>query len=119
MVVISPGQRTEWTGATDRPSAGSPGHVTIEVLAPETGDNPVVERLPFENVTHDHGDDLLGDAVGGKDQRHPVCLRHLIHHPRELVVGQIPQGAGFEVAHESETTTPVSLLRSRDGGQAS
>jgi hypothetical protein len=46
-------------------------------------------------------------------------LRHLVHHPRELVVDQIPQGAAPEVTDESGTTTLVSLLRPRDDGQGS
>jgi hypothetical protein len=47
MVVISPEQRTEWTRLTDRLSAEYAGYdVTIEVLAPEVGDNQMVEPLP-------------------------------------------------------------------------
>jgi hypothetical protein len=120
MVTISPEQRTEWTKLTDRLSAGYAGYdVTIEVLDPEIGDNPMVERLPFDNITYDHKDDVLVVAVGGKDQRYPVVLRHLIHHLRELVVDQNPQGAALKVTDESGTTTLVSLLRPRDGGQGS
>ena len=115
MVAISPEQRTEWTKLTDRLSAEYAGYdVTIEV-----GDNQLVERLPFDHVTYDHKDDVLVVAVGGKDQRYPVVLRHLIHHPRELVVDQNPQGAALKVTDESGTTTLVSLVRPRDGGQGS
>ena len=118
MVVISPEQRTEWTSLTDRLSAEYAGYdVTIEVLAPDLGDNPMVERLPFDNVTYDHKDDVLVVAVGGRDQRYPVVLRHLIDHPRELVVDQNPRGAALKVTDEAGTTTLVSLLRPRDGGQ--
>jgi hypothetical protein len=58
------------------------------VLDPDVGDNQLVERLPFDHVTYDHKDDVLVVAVGGKDQRYPVVLRHLVHHPRELLVDQ-------------------------------
>jgi hypothetical protein len=120
MVAISSEQRTEWTRLTDRLSAEYPGYdVTIEVLGPDVGDNQMVERLPFDHVTYDHKDDVLVVAVGGKDQRYPVVLRHLIHHPRELVVDQNPQGAALKVTDESGTTTLVSLVRPRDGGQGS
>ena len=120
MAVISSEQRTEWTGLTDRLRAEYAGYdVTIEVLSPEIGDNPMVERLPFDNVTYDHKDDVLVVTVGGKDQRYPVVLRHLIYHPRELVVDHNPQGATLKVTDESRTTTLVSLLRPRDGGQGS
>jgi hypothetical protein len=120
MVVVSPEQRTEWTRLTDRLSAEYAGYdVTIEVLAPDIGDNPMVERLPFDHVTYDHKDDVLVVAVGGKDQRYPVVLRHLIQHPQELVVDENPQGVALKVTDESGTTTLVSLLRPRDGAQGS
>ena len=120
MIVISPEQRTEWTRLTDRLSAEYAGYdVTIEVLGPDVGDNQMVERLPFDHVTYDHEDDVLVVAVGGKDQRYPVVLRHLIQHPRELVVDQNPQGAALKVTDESGTATLVSLVRPRDGAQGS
>ena len=120
MVAISSEQRTEWTRLTDRLSAEYPGYdVTIEVLGPDVGDNQMVERLPFDHVTYDHKDDVLVVAVGGKAQRYPVVLRHLIHHPREMVVDQNPQGAALKVTDESGTTTLVSLVRPRNGGQGS
>ena len=119
MVVISPEQRTEWTRLTDRLSAEYAGYdVMIEVLDREVGDNPMVERLPFDNVTYDHKDDVLVAAVGGRDQRYQVVLRHLIHDPRELVVDQNAQGVALEVTDESGTTLGT-LLRPRDGGQVS
>ncbi len=118
MVVVSPEQRTEWTRLSDRLSAEYAGcDVTIEVLAPDIGDNQLVERLPFDSVTYDHKDDVLVVAVGGKDQRYPVVLRHLIHAPRELVVDQDPQGAALKVIDEAGTTTLVSLRRPSDDGQ--
>ena len=120
MTATTPEQRREWSQLTDRLSADHEGHdVTIEVLDPEGGDNPMVERLPFDNVTYDHKDDVLVVVVGGKDQRYPVVLRHLIHHPVELVVDQNAQGAALKATDESGTTTLVSLLRPRDSGQGS
>ena len=58
------------TRLTDRLSTEYPGNeVTVEELALGVGDNPMVERLPFDNVTYDHKDDVLVVAVGGKHQR--------------------------------------------------
>jgi hypothetical protein len=122
MAVISPEQRTEWTKLTDRLTAEYAGYdVTIEVLDPETGDNPMVERLPFDNVTYDYKDDVAVVAVGGKSQRYPVALRHLIYHPQEFVVDLIPEGAALKITDSTGTTTLVSLLRrpDGDGGQGS
>ena len=116
MAVISPAQRTEWTSLTDRLTAEYQGYdVTIEVLDPESGANSLVERLPFDTVTYDHKDDVVVISVGGNSQRYPVALRHVIHHPQELVVDLIPEGAGLKITDSTGTTTLVSLLRRPDG----
>jgi hypothetical protein len=122
MAVISPEQRTEWGKLTERLTAEYQGYdVTIEVLDPETGDNPLVERLPFDNITYDHKDDVVVVAVGGNSPRYPVALRHIINHPQEFVVDLIPEGAALKVTDDTGTTTMVSLLRRPDGdsGQGS
>jgi hypothetical protein len=120
MAVISPEQRTEWTRLTDRLSAEYAGYdVTIEVLDPEGGDNPMIERLPFDNITYDHKDDVVVVAVGGKGLAYPVALRHLIYHPQEFVADLIPAGAAVKVTDSTGTTTLVSLLRAQDGDSGS
>jgi hypothetical protein len=116
MAVISPEQRTEWTKLTDRLTAEYQGYdVTIEVLDPEVGDNPMVERLPFDTLTYDHKDDVVALSVGGNSPRYPVVLRHLIYHPQEFVVDLIPEGAALKITDSTGTTTLVSLLRRPDG----
>jgi hypothetical protein len=122
MAVISPEQRTEWTKLTDRLTAEYQGYdVAIEVLDPEVGDNPMVERLPFDTLTYDHKDDVVALSVGGNSPRYPVVLRHLIHHPQEFVVDLIPEGAALKITDDAGTTTLISLLRRPDdaGGPGS
>lgn len=122
MAVITPEQRTEWAKLTDRLTAEYAGYdVTIEVLDPEAGDNPLVERLPFETITYDHKDDVAEVTVGGRSERYPVALRHLIHHPQEFLVDLNPRGAALRITDDAGTTTLVSLLRPQDGdgGQSS
>jgi hypothetical protein len=116
MAVISPEQRTKWTQLTDRLTGEYQGYdVTIEVLDPEAGANPMVERLPFDNITYDHKDDVVVVAVGGSSQRYPVALRHLIYHPQEFVVDLIPAGAAVKVTDSTGTTTVIGLIRRPDG----
>jgi hypothetical protein len=122
MTATTPEQRREWSQLTDRLSADHEGHdVTIEVLDPEGGDNPMVERLPFAGITYDHKDDVVVVSVGGRSPRYPVVLRHLIQHPQEILFGLIPQGAALKITDASGTTTLVSLLRraGQDDGQGS
>jgi hypothetical protein len=116
MAVISAEQRTEWTRLTERLTAEYQGYdVTIEILDPEVGANSLVERLPFDTVTYDHKDDVVVISVGGNSQRYPVALRHVIHHPQELVVDLLPEGAALKITDSTGTTTLVSLVRRPDG----
>ena len=56
-------------------------------------------------------------SVGGRAPHYPVVLRHVIHHPREILFDLIPQGAALKITDSSGTTTLVSLLRRHEGGQ--
>jgi hypothetical protein len=112
MSVTTPEQRIEWTKLTDRLSVDHAGHdVTIELLDPEGGDNPLVERLPFAGITYDHKDDVVVISVGGSSVRYPVVLRHLIRNPTEVLFDLVPQGAALKITDLSGTTTLVSILR--------
>lgn len=112
MTTTTSAQRSEWSALTDRLTADHGGHDTaIEVLDAEGGDNPLVERLPFESITYDRKDDVLVVSVGGSSPRFPVVLRHLISHPQEILFDLIPQGAALKVTDSTGTTTLISLLR--------
>ena len=112
MTVTTPEQRSEWTALTNRLSADHAGHdVTIELLDAEGGDRSLVERLPFDSISYDHKDDVVVIGVGGRSPRYPVVLRHLIHHPQEILFDLIPQGAALKITDPSGTTTLVSLVR--------
>ncbi|MCW2530969.1 MAG: hypothetical protein JWP62_539 [Blastococcus sp.] len=120
MAVISPEQRTEWTKLSDRLTAEYQGYdVTVEVLDPEVGDNPMVDRMPFDNITYDHKDDVAVVAAARDPEREDVALRHMVNHPQEFVVDLIPEGAAVKITDNTGTTTLVSLLRRTDGGQGS
>jgi hypothetical protein len=121
MAVISPEQRTEWTRLTDRLTGEYHGYdVTVEVLDPAIGDNPLVDRLPFDNITYDYKDDVAVVAAARDPEHDDVVLRHMVHHPQEFVVDLIPEGAAVKITDDGGTTTLVSLVRHTDaGGQGS
>jgi hypothetical protein len=121
MAVISPEQRTEWARLTDRLTGEYNGYdVTVEVLDPAVGDNPMVDRLPFDNITYDYKDDVAVVAAARDPEHQDVALRHMVHHPQEFVVDLIPEGAAVKITDDAGTTTLVSLLRHADeGGQGS
>jgi hypothetical protein len=114
MTATTSDRRSEWGRLADRLTVDHRGYeVTIEVLDPEGGDNPMVERLPFRSITYDHRDDVVVVAVGGDSPRYPVVLRHVIRRPQQILFDTIPQGAALKVTDDSGTTTLISLLRPR------
>ena len=60
--------------------------VTIEVLALDIGDEYEAQEVPFAYIEYDRHDDAVNVAVGGRDGRYPVVLRHTIEHPQRVAV---------------------------------
>ena len=63
--------------------------VTIEVLSRDLGDQVEAERLPLAYLAYDEKDDAFIVAVGGRDGRYPVQLRHIIEHPRTIYADEL------------------------------
>ena len=74
--------------------------VTIEVLSLDLGDEYEAEKVPFAYIEYDSHDDALKVAVGGRDGRYPVVLRHTVEHPQRIVV--------FTPAPGEESTVAVT-----------
>lgn len=85
--------------------------VTIEVLSPDFGDQEEAERLAFSYLEYDNKDDVVIVAVGGRDGRYPL-LRHMIWHPRKILVDPpLPAAArAVEVEDGDGTHTIVTLI---------
>lgn len=60
--------------------------VSIEVMSEQIGDQTDVERIPLQGISYDPKDDVLEVAVGGRDSRYPVVLRHFIDAPSMIRV---------------------------------
>ncbi len=60
--------------------------VTIEVLALDLGDEYEAEKVPFAYIEYDRHDDAVNVAVGGRDGRYPVVLRHTVEHPQSVIL---------------------------------
>ena len=67
--------------------------VTIEVLSQDLGDGLELERLPLASLSYDPKDDLAIVAVGGRDGRLPVVLRHFVEHPQQIVAEEVQPGS--------------------------
>ena len=79
-------QRSRWQAHLDELTRQHEGHdVTIELLDQQFGDEAQVEKLPLAYVEFDPKDDVVIVAVGGRDSRYPVVLRHMIDRPQHVV----------------------------------
>jgi uncharacterized protein DUF5335 len=80
-------QRNDWVDFLELLTKEHEGwYVTIEVLTRDFGDQHEAERLPFVYVEYDYKDEVVIVAVGGRDGKYPVVLRHLISQPEKLFV---------------------------------
>lgn len=107
--------RGEWKDYLDRVTkAHEQDDITIELLSPEFGDQQQVERLPLAYVEYDDRDDVVIVAVGGRDGRFPVVLRHMIWRPRALLADPPdPESTkALEIINEDDERTIVSLFPS-------
>jgi len=64
--------------------------VTIELLDAEFGDAFEAERLPLAYIEYDEHADEASVAVGGRDSRYQVVLRHSIRHPTSILTDSKP-----------------------------
>ena len=72
--------------------------ITIEVLALDLGDEYEAEKVPFAYIEYDRHDDAVNVAVGGRDGRYPVVLRHTILHPQRVSMSAPGEESTVDVA---------------------
>jgi hypothetical protein len=85
--------------------------VTIEAVGATIGDQEEAERIPFDNMTYDHKDDVVVIGVGGHTPRYPVVLRHMVWHPQRLFA-HLPSAAevsAIDVTDAEGTQTLVTF----------
>lgn len=91
-------------------------NTTIEVLSLEFGDEYEAEKLPLGYIEYDNKDDVVIVAVGGRDGRYPVVLRHMIWHPQRLLADPPEPDTvrALEIIDKDDTRTIVSLSPATD-----
>lgn len=103
---IPPSSWFEWLESLTKQHQGDA--VTIQVLALDLGDEYEAEKVPFAYIEYDRHDDALNVAVGGRDGRYPVVLRHTVEHPKHIVVS--PSAPGEESTVEVTAADGVQTL---------
>jgi hypothetical protein len=110
--------RTTWRQALDQLSEEFEGfETTIEALDATYGDQLEAERMPLASLTYDDKDDVFVVAVGGRDGRYPVVLRHIVEHPKRIRVDRVSEQVpiAIDVVDDDGVETVVSLQRPRRG----
>jgi hypothetical protein len=112
-------QQSEWREVLDRLTREHAGDdVSIEVLTAEFGDGREAERMPLAYIEYDPKADEFIVAVGGLDSRYPVVLRHLIAHPKAVLLDsarpEVP--VAVEVLGPDDSRTLISVHKRVQAG---
>jgi len=114
-------ERGEWGTVLDEVTTAHSGElVTIEVVDPSIGHQYEAERLPFSYLAYDPKDDVVIVGVGGQSRRHPLVLRHMVPHPKEIDVStQDVRQAAVRVVDPEDTATLITSfpVESRTGSE--
>ena len=85
--------RSQWQDRLEELTKEHEGHpVAIELLDHEFGDEAQVEMLPLAYIEYDRKADVVIVAVGGRDGRYPVVLRHVVEHPQRIAADSVGEG---------------------------
>jgi hypothetical protein len=107
MTETTTNDRSIWASELDQLTNEHQGDlVVIEVLDTSYGDGEQAEGVPFAFASYDRKDDVVVLSVGGRSNRFPVALRHLISHPVEIDIAE----DAMRVESEDGTTTIVTFI---------
>jgi Family of unknown function (DUF5335) len=96
--------RAEWTAFFNRMSKSLLGQsAEIEVASLNLGDQIVAEWIPMLGITYDAKNDLLDVALDRFD--------HLIRHPREILVQEVPGGIASIAVVDGDGTKQIVRLK--------
>jgi hypothetical protein len=105
--------RPEWHRFFDELTREHAGHLAaVEVLDQDFGDELEAERMPLAYLEYDPKDDMVNVAVGGRDGRYPVVLRHQVLHPRTIRSDRVLPDISwaFDISDAEGTRTFVSIF---------
>jgi hypothetical protein len=96
--------QADWRGFFDRMSKAFLGkRAEIEVASLDLGDQVIAEWVPVLGITYDSRDDLLDVALDRSS--------HLIRHPREIVVEEVPSGVASVAVIDADGTRQIVRLK--------
>jgi Family of unknown function (DUF5335) len=104
--------RQEWNWFFEAVTKTHAGHdVIVEVLDREFGDGREAQGLPLAYIEYDDNDDEIAVAVGGRDGRFPVMLRHAVPRPRRILADTaLPHiDWAFDIEGDDDSHTIVTV----------
>jgi Family of unknown function (DUF5335) len=103
--------RSGWESRLEELNKQHEGHdLAIELLDREIGDETEAVMLPVASIEYDPKDDVVIVAVGGRDGRFPVVLRHMVEHPQRIAVDELDeQRTALETVDDDGTRTIVTI----------
>jgi hypothetical protein len=104
----------DWRAYFDKPAEEYESFdATIEIVSAELGDQAEVERMPLKYLAYDDKDEAFIVAVGGRDGRYPVLLRHIVQNPQKIMADEFSHNPvmAVSVIGPDETQTLVTLYR--------
>jgi Family of unknown function (DUF5335) len=111
--------RAEWHDMLDELTRVRSGDdVTIELLDAEFGDELEAERMPLAYVEYDEHANEASVAVGGRDGRYPVVLRHSIQGPTSILTDTQPpmMPLAVQIVAPDGSETLITVLPRLDRG---
>ena len=102
---------SQWQARLEDLTKQHEGHeVAIELLDQELGDEAEAEMLPLAYLEFDPKDDVVIVAVGGRDGRYPVVLRHIVEHPQRIVADSYGEGrSALDIVNRDGDHTIVTI----------
>ena len=103
----------DWHGLLDELTMAYAGEdATVELLDEEFGDEFEAERMPLAYIEYDEHADVAAVAVGGRDGRYPVVLRHSVEHPSAVLADSEAPGLplAVEIVGGDGSRTLVSVF---------
>ena len=103
--------RPQWQARLAELTQQHQGHgVAIALLDQEFGDEAEVEMLPLAFLEFDPRDDVVIVGVGGRDDRYPIVLRHIVEHPQSIAADSVGEGrVALDIVDGDGNHTIVSI----------
>ena len=106
--------KDSWQATLDRvTNQHAEDDATIEIVGRDVGDQFDAMQLPFAYIEYDDKDDVVIVAVGGRENRLSVVLRHIINRPTRVALQHEDKSANAVGVVDADGTQTIVTFISR------